>query len=121
VSALDKGVQPRALTGKIRELLVRLYPQKASAIGESAMKDLARVAIERSRARGAKTARSAVIQAIHMFFLGSDYDRDPCYPWAGATLANASNGPIDQRYDRMHRLSLEYLDRSFEFSRSEGQ
>ena len=121
LSVLDKGVHARALRGKIGELLVRLYPQKAAAIGESATRDLAEVAIERARARGAKTGRAALIQGIHMFLLGSAFDRDPCYPWAEATLANASSGPIEQRYDVMHELSLDYLNRSFEFSRSGGQ
>jgi hypothetical protein len=121
VSVLDEGVHPGVLAGKVRELLTGLYPQKAAVIGDRAMKDLASVAIERTRARGAMTARAAMIQAIHMFFLGSAYDRDPCYPWAEATLANEDCGPIEQRYYRMHQLSLEYLDRSFLFGRSKGQ
>jgi hypothetical protein len=115
MTVLDQGVHPRALAGRIRELLVRLYPQKAAVVGEKALQQLVKSAIARAQARGATSARPALISAVHMFFLGSAYEQDPCYPWTGATLAHEEGGAIEKRFDRMHRLLLAYLDRSFQF------
>jgi hypothetical protein len=115
-TVLDKGIHARDVPTRIRELLERLYPQKAAVTGDKAMKQLVKSAIERARKRGSKAPRAAVISAIHMFFLGSDYENDPCYPWAGATLGDVASGStVAGRFDRMHRASLEYLDRSFQF------
>ena len=115
MSVLDKGIHPRAVPARMREVLEKLYPQKASAAGEKAMKQLARTAVERAKAQGAKSARPALIGAIHAFVLGSGYQTDPCYPWTGATLGDVTGGLIGDRFNRMHQVSLDYLERSFQF------
>lgn len=114
MTVLD-NVHPRALPARIRELLVQLYPQKADVIGEKALGQLVQAAIGRAEARGAKSARPALIQAVHMYFLGAAYEQDPCYPWGGAALADEAGGAIGKRFDRMHQLTLQYLDRSSKF------
>lgn len=118
MTVLDKGVGPRALSGRIREVLARIYPQKAAVIGDAALKRLGDSAVRRAEECGAKCPRPALIDAVHMFFLGSSYQNDACYPWTGKTL-DAADGTLEERSDRMHRLSLDYLDRSFRF-REEG-
>jgi hypothetical protein len=115
MTALDHGVHRRAWAERIEDLLVRMYPQKAGVVGEKAMKQLVKSAIARAEQRGAKSAQPALIHATHMYYLGSEFDRDPCYPWAGAALADDSVESVEGRYARMHRLSLDYLDRSFQF------
>jgi hypothetical protein len=115
MTVLDRGVHPRALAGRIRDVLVRLYPQKAAVIGERALNQVVKSAIERTEQRGERSARATLIHAVHMYYLGSDFDRDPCFPWAGATLSDGSAGSVDDRYARMHQLSIEYLVRSFQF------
>jgi hypothetical protein len=55
---LDKGVHPRALSGKIQEVLVRIYPQKAAVIGNRALKQLGDSAVKRAEKRGAKSVGS---------------------------------------------------------------
>jgi hypothetical protein len=115
---LDKGVHPRALSALIHEVLVRIYPQKAAVIGNRALKQLADTAIKRAEKRGAKCPRPALIDAVHMLFLGSSYENDPCYPWT-CKMLKAAEGTVEERSDRMHQLSLDYLDRSFRF-RSKG-
>ncbi len=116
MTLFDRGVHPNALAARIRELLVRLYPQKAAVVGETALKQLVKSAIERADARGTKSARPTLIDAVHLYFLGSSYEKDPCYPWTGATLADPAGGATENRFDRMHLLSTDYLDRSFQFN-----
>lgn len=115
MGVLDGQVHPRARVTRISEALAWLYPQKAAAVGDKAVGEVVKFAIKRTKARGAVSIRAALIDAVHMFFLGSAYLEDPCYPWAAATLADPTLGPIEKRFSRMHDLSLAYLDRSFQF------
>ena len=115
MSVLEGHVPPRARTARIGDVLLELYPQKASVVGDKALKEVVKLAVKRSAARGAESARAALIDAVHMFFLGFGYLEDPCYPWTGATLADLGVGPVEERFIRMHDLSLAYLDRSFQF------
>jgi len=111
----NEGTHPKSIPARIRSLLEGLYPQKAVVIGGQALSELVAAAIERSAKRAAKLAQSTVIHAVHMFYLGSDFETDPCYPWTGDMLANGATGSMDERYMRMHRLTLAHLRRSFQF------
>jgi hypothetical protein len=115
MTALDQGVPPQGLPGRIRQVLLQMYPEKAAVIGERAVKQLVKSAIERTGERGAKSPHSALIHATHMYYLGSEFDRDPCFPWVETTLADTAAGSVDDRYSGMHQLSLDYLERSFRF------
>jgi hypothetical protein len=108
-------LHPRAVPDKIQELLTRIYPEKERAIGERALKQLVRSAIQRTEVDGKKSAQSALIHAVHMYYFGSDFHKDPCYPWAGEILSNGS-ASVDDRYVRLHQSCLEYLDRSLQFA-----
>ncbi len=111
-TVLDSGVRARRLTRELADVLRAIYPQKADAVGEVAMKKLVESAIECARSRGALRHQSALIQALHAFMLGCGFAADPLYPWTMASLAEPAIDP-DDCYVRMHRHSLEYLDRSF--------
>jgi hypothetical protein len=116
---LDKGAHPRALSAQIQEVLIRIYPQKAAVLGTRALKQLGDSALERAEQRGAKCPRPALIDAVHRFFFGSAYENDPCYPWT-CKMPDGADGTLEQRFDQMHQLSLDYLDRSFRFRPSGG-
>jgi hypothetical protein len=116
MAAFDQGAHPRALAARLREGLQQVYPQKAAVIGERALGLVARQAIEHADAQGARSTAPAFIHAVHMFFLGSAFDTDPCYPWTRLALPGAQDGSVQARYERMHKLSLEYLEQSFRFS-----
>jgi hypothetical protein len=115
MSILNQMEDPAEFAARIREILVDLYPQKAAVIGEPALEQLVNSAVERSANRGQESATAALIHAVHMYYLGSEFDQDACYPWAGATLADPSGGSVEERYAHMHQLSIDYLDRSFQF------
>ena len=97
---------PAVLTG----LLEEIYPQKAAYAGESAMKDLALYAVSTALKRGVSTGRAAGIHALHLFMLGSGYERDPLYPWAAGILDAGGAGPVDTRFDRVLEASLTYME-----------
>lgn len=48
-----------------------------------------------------------------MFLLGSEFDTDPQYPWAGAILADRTIRGQVERADRLHATSIEYLDKTY--------
>jgi len=116
MTAAAAGMSRRSMAEKIRQVLAQMYPEKARQGGDKAMKKLVGLAIGRARERGAETPAAALIHATHMFYLGAGFDQDACYPWAGNTLDDQNAGPVDRRYERMHQLSLEYLNRSFQFT-----
>ena len=101
-----------ALPPVLAGFLEGIYPQKAARSGESAMKDLTLHAAETARNRGVATGRAAGIHALHMFMLGSGYERDPFYPWAAEILDAGGAGPVDARFDHMLEASLAYLERT---------
>jgi len=118
-SVLDRGVHARALSGRISALLAESHPEKARVAGDKALKILAKSAIERAEQRGATTPRAALIQALHTFHLGSGFDEDPCFPWAGAALEGVAvkspNESMDARYDRLQLETVDYFKRSLKF------
>ena len=99
-----------ALPAVLAELLEKIYPQKAASTGEPAMRDLTLHAATTAQKRGASTGRAAGIHALHMFMLGSGYERDPFYPWAAEILDARGAGPVDARFDRVLEASLAYME-----------
>lgn len=115
MTVFDQAVHRRALAARLCERLQQLYPQKAAAVGERALGLVARQAIDITGAQGARATAPAFIHAVHMFYLGSAFDTDPCYPWTRLALPGALGGSVEARYERMHKLSLDYLEHSFRF------
>lgn len=72
-----EGSHPRAVAGRIGEELTRLYPQKAAAIGDGALREIVRMGGVESASR-----REWLFRAACMFFLGAGFAVDPCFPWA---------------------------------------
>jgi hypothetical protein len=101
-----------ALPPVLAGILEKIYPQRAAYAGESAMKDLTLLAASTARKRGVSPGRAAGIHALHMFVLGSGYERDPFYPWAAEILDARGAGPVDARFDRVLEASLAYMERT---------
>lgn len=104
------AVRQNALPSVLAAFLEGIYPQKAAYIGASAMKVLVHYAASTVQERGASTGRAAGIHALHMFMLGSGYERDPFYPWAAEIMEARDAGPVDARFDRVLEASLAYMD-----------
>ncbi len=101
-----------ALPPVLAGFLEKIYPQKAARAGESAMKDLTLHAASTAQEWGVSTGRAAGIHALHMFMLGSGYQRDPFYSWAAEILDSREAGAVDRRFDRMLKASLAYMERT---------
>ncbi|MBS1824840.1 MAG: hypothetical protein JST93_05940 [Acidobacteria bacterium] len=87
----------RAVAGRIGEELTRLYPQKATAIGGRALRDLVRMSGEMAASR-----REWLFRAACMLLLGAGFARDSCFPWA------ASGVGFDQMYQGFARWGEAY-------------
>jgi hypothetical protein len=64
---------------------------------------MARAAAGKYRLAG---PRDATLIALHMFLLGSGFDRDPQFPWVAESLMGAA----PDRAVRLFRASLEFLN-----------
>lgn len=112
MTVLDLGTHPRALEGRILATMAELYPQKAAAVGDKAVRKLVRAGVEQAGLRGAISPRAGFIHAVLMYYLGAGFVADPCFPWASAAFLTARD--TDQAYDEMHRSALDYLQRSLQ-------
>ena len=112
---LDQGVHARALAARLQERLVGLYPQKAAVLGEAAMKRLVQASIDTTTAQKVRSSAPAFIYAVHMLYLGSSFEADPCFPWTALARPDSEGGPALARYERMHARSLDHVERSFRF------
>jgi hypothetical protein len=83
-----------------------LMPQQAAACGAGAMTELAQTALYRAASYDMIAPRDAAMIALHMFMLGSGFDRDPLVPWAGPILAAGGR----DRAGHLFAASLRYLD-----------
>jgi hypothetical protein len=81
-------------------LLQRVYPAKFETIADKqyALFDLAQ---ERCREHDGKDAGVVPLYQLLMFLLGSDFEEDPRFAWAPATLAK-SHSPPNDRYRALH-------------------
>jgi hypothetical protein len=86
--------------------LCALMPQQAAACGADAMIALAETALSRTADYDMIAPGDAATIALHMFMLGSGFDRDPLVPWARPILAAGGR----DRAGRLFAASLRYLD-----------
>lgn len=94
------------------EHLKEFSPLHSASLGESGVRKLIRVGIERAK-RHRFTHRGPVKFYIEaMILLGVDFDTDPQYPAAGAILRDASFSDSEQgrRADRVHAWLMELLE-----------
>lgn len=104
------GVPEDAMAPALAALLKEIYPERAAYATEPALRKLAQLAATTARRRGASTGRAAGIHTVHMFMLGSGYERDPLYPWIREILDGSDADPMDARFDRVREATLDYME-----------
>lgn len=92
------------------ELLEGYYPQKFDYQGDAANRALISLGRRNAARHGFYSSRSVTLFVILMFMLGSGFDGDLLYPWAG----NALSGPSgeDERTEGLFRSALAHLEYS---------
>jgi hypothetical protein len=106
VRALDPGAVPAFAPAQMHAFFTRIFPSKAARQGPAAslkVAEMAGAAAGRYRLAG---PRDGTLIALHMFLLGSGFDRDPQFPW----VAEALMGAAPDRAVRLFRASLDFLN-----------
>jgi hypothetical protein len=98
------------MAGMLREI-TRVYPQKATDIGEEGLKALLREGRDEARRYRFPTARGEALVAILMFAFGHGCTDDPLYPWIARTLKDGKIADPAARTLRLEKKALTWLDR----------
>jgi hypothetical protein len=94
------------------ERLRRFAPKHFEQPGEAAARRAVDVGVERAFSYGL-TAQSAVRFYIEMMFiLGSGFDKDPMFPWAGEILNDPTTTDQYHKTDRLYERLSDYLNRA---------
>ena len=105
VRALDPAAVPAFAPAQMHAFFARIFPTKAARQQEAAslkLAELARAAAGRYRLAG---PRDATLIALHMFLLGSGFDRDPQFPWVAESLMGAAPDRGGAAVPRVARIS----------------
>lgn len=92
------------------ERLGILYPQKCKAIGEENIRELIRHGIRTAESYAITNELGQRAFLFLMFMLGSDFHRDPLYPWAARILGDENKESGDVKAHRLVQEAREYLD-----------
>lgn len=102
-------------------LFREIHPRKAAHLGNDLLEKLIAAGAESASKYGITGERGRTVTLLHMFLIGSGFDRDPQFPWAEAILNDAALSGEDEKADRLYRAAMDHLNRSLEFSEmSEG-
>jgi hypothetical protein len=87
-------------------LLAAMHPQKVQEIGESAIHDLTRFAVETCRQQEMLDRESVALLTVLMFLFGSGLMTDPLTAWAPQALDRTGNLNPAQRLAKLFEASL---------------
>ena len=88
--------------------LQALYPHKCEAVGELNLRLLIRQGIETAGDYAITDARGVIIYIGLMFLLGTGFDTDPLFSWAGAILNK--DAPGEQKAQQLYEASMTLLN-----------
>jgi hypothetical protein len=106
--------------GGIVQALESVHPQKATYLGQTAMHALMVRSSARAAVRQLSTPAAALLFACLEFSLGHAFERDPLYPWVGATLEDEKLTKPDPMIARLYRKAATYLDHVVAYLDQEG-
>ncbi len=91
-------------------LIKRLYPEKASHVGDQGLESIVRKAASEASARDMSSVHTAVLFTTLMFAFGHRCVADPLYPWIQNTLADERIIDNLARAKRLEKKSLTWLE-----------
>jgi hypothetical protein len=89
--------------------LAALYPEKAAAAGEIALRTVMRGAVETARKYGLTNEAGVTLLVALPFMLGAGFDTDPQYGWAAGVLKDPGDPAAKAR--KLHEAAMRYLGR----------
>ena len=90
--------------------MARVYPQKASYIGEDGLKALIAEGTAAGQQYGFSGVRALALPSVLMFAFGHGCFADPLYPWIEKTAQNEAFTAPDERAKRLEKKALTWLD-----------
>lgn len=93
-------------------LFQALHPRKADLLGDDLLEKLIAAGSESALKYGITRERGRTVYLLHMFLIGSGFDKDPQFPWAEAVLNDTAVSGEDERVDRLYRAAMDHLSRS---------
>jgi len=108
-----KQVQADFSSGMIG-LFREVHPKKAALLGNGVLEKLIADGSESALRYGIVGERGRMVYLLHMFIIGSGFDRDPQFPWAEAILTDTALSGEGERVDRLHQAAMDHLNRSLE-------
>ena len=87
----------------------RIYPEKAAAVGEVALRSVVDAAEAASAARGIDGRAGRALLAGLMFGFGHGVLDDPLYPWVDKTLQGGRHADGNQRAERLSAKTRIYV------------
>jgi hypothetical protein len=94
----------------ILQQMRRVYPQKASYVGDHGLRLVIESGATMARHCGFSTVRAAALCVMLMSAFGHGCFHDPLYPWIGRTAWNERIKDPDARAMRLEKKALTWLD-----------
>lgn len=100
----DAALRPAA-SAEFYQRMITLFkealPRKCQLLGEQGLRRLVNGGIELARSYTINTERGCAFFVAGMFMLGSDFDKDPQFPWMTRVLTNQSFSDQKERVDQL--------------------
>jgi hypothetical protein len=100
------GVEPRII-GQLQ----KIWPKKCEDLGERAVRQLIRHALESAKEYSITNDRGIMVYAGLMFMLGGGFDKDPQFPWAALVLNDESITNEPAKVDRLYKEAMAFLEK----------
>ena len=99
---------PAGMIGLFREI----HPWKSEMLGAEGLKKLIAAGSESALRHGINGDRGRMVYLLHMFIIGSGFDKDPQFPWAEAILTDPAIPDETERVNRLYQAAMNHLNRS---------
>jgi hypothetical protein len=100
----------RTFEDQMVEHLKEFAPKHCEVLGESGVRQVVRLGMERARRYGFTNRGPVRFYLESMFLFGSDFDTDPQLPWAGEILKDPTIWDQTVRADRLYDRVMDYLN-----------
>ena len=91
---------------------LQLYPDECQSLPQEQLRAAIRYGIQRAAAHDYNTQQQVAYYISLMFILGSDFDKDPQYPWAARQIADKSIPDSLHRIQHAYQSTVTFLNKT---------